>query len=68
MVRRQGQQQALLIAIGLSVVAGPDGATLAQAGREEALVFATLDDERLTAARNAAQHVRDLTALHNPPT
>ncbi len=53
---------------GLSVVAGPDGATLTQAGREQALVFATLDDERLTAARNAAQHVRDLTALHNPPT
>ncbi len=53
---------------GLSVVAGPDGATLAQAGREEALVFATLNDERLTAARNAAQHVRDLKALYNPPT
>ncbi|CAM8672111.1 COG0388 Predicted amidohydrolase [Comamonadaceae bacterium] len=53
---------------GLSVVAGPDGETLAQGGREKALVFATLDDERLTAARNATQHVRDLTALHNPPT
>ncbi|ARV19344.1 (R)-stereoselective amidase [Curvibacter sp. AEP1-3] len=53
---------------GLSVVAGPDGETLTKAGREQALVFATLDDERLTAARNAVQHVRDLTALHNPPT
>lgn len=53
---------------GLSVVAGPDGATLAQAGREQALVFATLDDERLTSARNAAQHVRDLAALRTPPT
>jgi predicted amidohydrolase len=53
---------------GLSVVAGPDGAPLAQAGRDEVLVFATQDEERLTAARNAVQHVRDLTALHNPPT
>jgi predicted amidohydrolase len=53
---------------GLSVVAGPDGETLTQAGREQALVFATLDDERLTAARQAAQHVRDLTARRNPPT
>ncbi|MDZ7890514.1 MAG: carbon-nitrogen hydrolase family protein [Rhodoferax sp.] len=53
---------------GLSVVAGPDGATLAQAGREETLVIATLDEERLTAARLAAQHVRDLTALRNPAT
>lgn len=52
---------------GLSVVAGPDGATLAQAGRDEVLVFATLDEERLTAARQAAQHVRDLTARRNPP-
>jgi predicted amidohydrolase len=49
------------------VVAGPDGATLAQAGRDEVLVFATLDEERLTAARQAAQHVRDLTARRNPP-
>lgn len=53
---------------GLSVVAGPDGATLAQAGREQALVFATLDEERLTAARSAAQHIRDLAALRTPPT
>ncbi len=62
-----GPEGALLYG-GLSVVAGPDGETLTQAGREQALVFATLDDERLTAARNAAQHVRDLAALHNPPT
>ena len=51
---------------GLSVVAGPDGATLAQAEREETLLIATLDEKRLTAARKAAQHVRDLTVLRNP--
>ena len=51
---------------GLSVVAGPDGETLAQAGREETLLIATLEEERLTAARRTAQHVRDLTVLRNP--
>ena len=50
---------------GLSVVAGPDGETLAQAGREETLLIATLEEERLTAARRTAQHVRDLTVLLN---
>ena len=51
---------------GLSTVAGPDGAPLAQAGREETLLIATLEEERLTAARRTAQHVRDLTVLRNP--
>ncbi len=51
---------------GLSVVAGPDGAPVAQAGRDETLLIATLHDHRLTAARHAARHVQDLIALRNP--
>jgi predicted amidohydrolase len=53
---------------GLSVVAGPDGVPLAQAGREESLLIATLDDARLAHARQAAQHVHDVMAIRNPAT
>jgi predicted amidohydrolase len=53
---------------GLSVLAGPDGAPLSQAGREEGLVLATLEANHLVAARRAAHHVRDLAALHTAPT
>ncbi len=48
---------------GLSLLAGPDGATVAQAGRDETMLIATLDDTRLAAARSAAQHVLDLAAI-----
>lgn len=50
---------------GLSVVAGPDGSALAQAGREETLLIATLHPDQLTQARQRAQHVHDLRALHH---
>ena len=46
---------------GLSTVAAPDGAVLAQAGRDETLVFATLDPERLAAARRQHTHLMDAT-------
>ena len=49
---------------GLSLLAGPDGVALAQAGREETILIATLADEELAAARCAAQHVLDFKALH----
>jgi predicted amidohydrolase len=44
---------------GLSTVAAPDGALLAQAGREETLVFATLLGPRLAAARLKYTHLAD---------
>ena len=46
---------------GLSTVAAPDGAVLAQAGRHETLVFATLDPERLATARRQHTHLIDAT-------
>ncbi len=46
---------------GLSTVAAPDGALLAQAVREETLVFATLLAPRLAAARVHCTHLADVT-------
>ncbi len=46
---------------GLSTVAAPDGAVLAQAARNETLVFATLDPERLDATRRQHTHLIDTT-------
>ena len=45
---------------GLSTVAAPDGALLAQAGHEETLVFATLLAPRLAAARLHCTHLTDV--------
>ncbi|WP_210542832.1 carbon-nitrogen hydrolase family protein [Rhodoferax sp. PAMC 29310] len=47
---------------GLSTVAAPDGALLAQAGHEETLVFATLLAPRLAAARLHCSHLTDVKA------
>jgi 5-aminopentanamidase len=44
---------------GQSCVVGPDGADLVRAVRDEALVFADLDLERLRAARNLNPYLRD---------
>jgi 5-aminopentanamidase len=53
---------------GLSLLAAPDGQAVLQAGREATLLIASLDDARLTRARAAAHHVRDLAALpHSTP-
>ena len=46
---------------GLSTVAAPDGAVLAQAGRDETLLFATLLAPRLAAARQQCTHLVDAT-------
>ena len=46
---------------GLSTVAAPDGAVLAQAGRDATLVFATLLAPRLAAARLKCTHLADAT-------
>lgn len=46
---------------GLSTVAAPDGAVLAQAARNETLVFATLDPEHLATARRQHTHLMDAT-------
>ena len=46
---------------GLSTVAAPDGAVLAQAGRDETLLFATLLAPRLAAARRQCTHLVDAT-------
>ena len=48
---------------GLSTVAAPDGAVLAQAGRDETLLFATLLAPRLAAARQQCTHLADATPL-----
>ena len=45
---------------GLSTVAAPDGAVLAQAQRVEALLFATLSRERLDTARQHCTHLADV--------
>jgi predicted amidohydrolase len=45
---------------GLSTVAAPDGASIAQAARLETLVLATLDPERLDAARRHCTHLADV--------
>lgn len=44
---------------GLSTVAAPDGTSIAQAARDDTLVFATLDPERLAAARRQHTHLID---------
>ena len=46
---------------GLSTVAAPDGSLLAQAGRDETLLFATLLAPRLAAARRQCTHLVDAT-------
>lgn len=53
---------------GLSLLAAPDGQPVAQADRHPALLIATLDDARLTAARATNHHVRDIAAVppHTP--
>lgn len=48
---------------GLSTVAAPDGALLAQAGREDALLFATLLGPRLATARLHCTHLTDVPRL-----
>ncbi len=48
---------------GLSTVAAPDGAVLAQAGRDENLMFATLLAPQLAAARVHCTHLVDATPL-----
>ena len=50
---------------GLSLLAAPDGQTVAQADRSATLLVATLDETRLTAARALAHHVRD-AAIQSP--
>jgi predicted amidohydrolase len=50
---------------GLSLLAAPDGQTVAQADQSATLLVATLNDTRLTAARALAHHVRD--AAIRPP-
>lgn len=44
---------------GLSCVCGPDGADLARAGHDEAMLFADLDKAALAAARTNATHLTD---------
>ncbi len=44
---------------GLSTLAAPDGIVLASAGRDEALITATLDGPRLDAARQANTHLQE---------
>jgi len=48
-----------LIYGGLSTVVAPDGVVLSQAGHIETLIFATLDNERLEAARQHCSHLVD---------
>lgn len=48
---------------GLSTVAAPDGQVLSQAGRDETLVFATLESDRLDAARVHSTHLADLKKM-----
>ena len=50
---------------GLSLLAAPDGQTIAQADRSATVLVATLHDTRLTAARAHAHHVRDV-AIRSP--
>jgi predicted amidohydrolase len=50
---------------GLSLLAAPDGQTVAQADRSATVLVATLHDTRLTAARARAHHVRDV-AIRSP--
>jgi 5-aminopentanamidase len=53
---------------GLSLLAGPDGQAVAQAQREATLLIATLQEDRLAAARAAASHLLDMAALQSTPT
>ncbi len=46
---------------GLSIVAGPDGSTLMQAGRTPTVTFTSLQQRDLQAARKRLTHVADLT-------
>ena len=48
---------------GLSIVAGPDGATIGQLQRTPALLIARLEREHLAAARKALTHVKDQARL-----
>ncbi len=53
---------------GLSLLAAPDGQAVAQADRQPTLLIATLDEARLTAARAANRHARNVATvrLHTP--
>jgi predicted amidohydrolase len=48
-----------LVYCGRSCVVAPDGADLARAGRDEEIIFADLDPERLQASRALNTHLRD---------
>ncbi len=48
---------------GLSRICGPDGATLAYAGAEPALIFADLDPDAIRAEREAESYLDDLARL-----
>ncbi|SEL04868.1 5-aminopentanamidase [Variovorax sp. YR750] len=58
-------QEADITYDGLSCVAAPDGAVLAQAARDPSLVFARLDQSRLAAARQHLGHLALCRALHD---
>lgn len=51
---------------GLSLLAAPDGQTVAQAERDTTLLIATLDETHLNHARATAHHVRDLATFPAP--
>jgi len=52
--------------VGLSLIADPDGAVLAQAGAEPALLFAPIDPARIAASRGAACYLDDLDRIVPP--
>ncbi|MFE2749939.1 carbon-nitrogen hydrolase family protein [Streptomyces scopuliridis] len=57
-VNRTGQEGEFEF-VGLSCLAGPDGAARARAGRSEELVLAEVDGELLSASRAANPYLRD---------
>ncbi|PVE11582.1 carbon-nitrogen hydrolase family protein [Streptomyces scopuliridis] len=57
-VNRTGQEGEFEF-VGLSCLAGPDGAARARAGRSEELVFGEVDGELLSASRAANPYLRD---------
>ncbi|MFE4539846.1 carbon-nitrogen hydrolase family protein [Streptomyces scopuliridis] len=57
-VNRTGQEGGFEF-VGLSCLAGPDGAARARAGRSEELVFGEVDGELLSASRAANPYLRD---------
>ncbi|MET9557498.1 carbon-nitrogen hydrolase family protein [Streptomyces sp. NPDC006645] len=55
----EGEGPAALEFVGLSCLAGPDGATRARAGRGEELLFGDVDPDLLRASRAANPYLRD---------